>query len=213
MSFSSKIKAELEAKGTGALSCPMRKLVRYSFIKWGTCNDPKKSYHMEFKPPSAENVQKLHEAFENYNIKLRKSKGENSRLYLKEAEQICDTLRIIGATNALTYFENIRIEKEIGGYINRKVNFETANIGKTVSASISQIRDIQFIAKQTGLDSLPEHLEIVARLRLTSPDATIEEIGKMIRPPVSKSGVNHRLRKIGTIAAKLRDSIEISDWK
>ena len=203
MSFSSDIKLELKAKSK--LDCLKRSFVLDSFIKNGTCSNPQKSYHMEFNVPSKD-VIKLCEIFEEFEINCRISKRRGQELvYLKGAENISDVLRLMGAVNALSIFENIRIEKEIGNDINRRVNFETANIGKTVSAAVQHIDDIQFISNKAGLSILPDHLEEVARLRLQLPDATLKEIGQMISPPIGKSGVNHRLRKISAIAAELND--------
>jgi len=124
---------------------------------------------------------------------------------MKEAENIVDALNIMGAHKALWAFENVRILKEINNRINRQVNFETANLSKTVSASVQQIEDIRFIAQHAGLETMPESLQDVARLRLANPDATLKEISQMLSPSIGKSGVNHRLRKISSIAAALRE--------
>jgi len=203
MSFSSEIKKELKTRSKP--DCLKRSFVLDCFIKNGICSSPHKSYHMEFNPPHGD-VAKLCEIFDEFEIDCRISKRRGQQLvYLKGAENISDALRLMGAINALSAFENTRIEKEIGNDINRKVNFETANIKKTVSAAVQHIDDIQFISKQAGLSMLPDHLEEVARLRLKLPDATLKEIGQMISPPIGKSGVNHRLRKISAIAAALKE--------
>jgi len=201
VSFSSDIKNELKARPKP--DCEKRLFVMECFVKNGTCTNPQKSYHMEFNTTE---VSKLCEIFEEFEIDCRISKRRGQQLvYLKGAENISDALRLIGAVNALSVFENTRIEKEIGNDINRRVNFETANLGKTVSAAVQHIDDIQFISNKAGLSILPENLEEVARLRLQLPDATLKEIGQMISPPIGKSGVNHRLRKISAIAAELKD--------
>ena len=203
MSFSSDVKSELKTRARPI--CTKREFVLDCFVKWGTCSNPKKGYHMEFNIP-AEDVSKLCGIFMEFEINPRVSKRRGQPMvYLKEAEQIGDALRLMGAVNALAYFENVRIEKEIGNDINRRVNFEAANIEKTVSAAVEQIEDIQFIAEHAGLSVMPDHLKEVARLRLQLPDATLKEIGQMLSPPISKSGVNHRLRKISAIAAALKE--------
>ena len=104
--------------------------------------------------------------------------------------------------------ENIRILKEMRNSVNRKVNCETANINKTVSAAVKQIEDIRLIEEKVGFQSLNEGLEEVARLRLQYPEATLKELGMMLTPQVGKSGVNHRLRKLSTLAEKLRENKE-----
>ena len=100
--------------------------------------------------------------------------------------------------------ENIRILKEMRNSINRKVNCETANINKTVNAAVKQIQDIELIRDMRGLDSLPQNLREMALLRLEYPDAPLKELGSYLEPPVGKSGVNHRLRKLSAIAEELR---------
>ena len=202
MSFSSEVKAELQSKSKP--NCKKRTFVLDSFVKWGTCSTPQKSYHLEFNIPS-DDVSKLCEIFKEFEISCRVSKRRGQPLvYIKEAEQISDALRLMGAVKTLHHFENVRIEKQIGNTVNRQVNFETANINKTVSAAIQQIEDIQYIADKAGLSAIPEQLEELARLRLKLPDATLKEIGQMLSPPIGKSGVSHRLRKISAFANQLR---------
>ena len=107
---------------------------------------------------------------------------------------------------ALMDLENVRILKEMRNSVNRKVNCETANLKKTVSAAVKQIEDIKFIRDKVGLSVLSDNLEEMARLRLDNPDASLKELGEMLTPAVGKSGVNHRLRKICEIADDLRES-------
>ena len=126
-------------------------------------------------------------------------------VYLKEGSQIVDILNVMEAHVALMEFENIRIMKDMRNSVNRKVNCETANINKTVSAAVRQTEDIKYIQDTVGFDKLPEGLKDVALTRLTYPDATLKELGTLLENPVGKSGVNHRLRKLSEIAEKLRD--------
>ncbi len=130
-------------------------------------------------------------------------------LYLKEGRQIVDLLNIMEAHVALMNLENLRILKEMRNNVNRIVNCETANLNKTVSASVKQIHDIEYIEEMVGLTTLPESLEDMARIRLENPSASLKELGgEYLSPPVGKSGVNHRLRKISRIAEKLKSSRE-----
>jgi len=129
---------------------------------------------------------------------------ENYIVYLKEAEQIADLLTIIGATKALLEFENIRVVKSVNNQVNRLVNLETANMNKTIDASLSQIADIELIDKTIGIDRLPRNLREVAEIRLRNDSISLKEIGDELNPPIGKSGVNHRLKKIKEIANKLR---------
>lgn len=125
-------------------------------------------------------------------------------VYVKEGSQIVDMLNIMEAHNALMALENIRIAKEIRNSVNRQVNCETANINKTVSAAVKQVEDITYIKNTVGFGELSEALQEMAILRLSYPEATLQELGKLLSTPVSKSGVNHRLRKLSQIANELR---------
>lgn len=125
-------------------------------------------------------------------------------VYIKEGSQIVDILNVMEAPVSLMELENIRIVKEMRGSVNRQVNCETANINKTVSAAVKQIEDIRFIQSVAGLSGLPESLQEMARIRLERPEATLKELGEALEPPVGKSGVNHRLRKLSLVAEELR---------
>ena len=129
---------------------------------------------------------------------------ENYVVYIKEGEQIVDVLNIIGAHQALLKLEDIRVLKDIRNNINRLVNCETANLGKTINASVKQIENIEIIDKYMGLNKLSNNLREVAELRLENFDASLKEIGLMLDPPVGKSGINHRFRKIEELADKLK---------
>ena len=129
-------------------------------------------------------------------------------LYVKEGSQISDILNVMEAHVAMMKFENVRILREMRNSVNRQVNCETANLNKTVSAAVKQIEDIQFIQKTIGFDELPENLAEIAVLRLEQPETTLKELGQLLTPPVGKSGVNHRLRKLSIIAEELRDHKE-----
>ena len=126
-------------------------------------------------------------------------------VYIKEAAQIVQILNVMEAHVALMNLENVRILKEMRNSVNRQVNCETANINKTVSAAVKQIDDIKYIKKHMGFEGLSEGLGEVARIRFEYPEATLKELGALLNPPVGKSGVNHRLRKLSNLAQELRE--------
>ena len=128
----------------------------------------------------------------------------NFVVYMKEGAAIVDFLNVVGAHKALMEFENVRILKEMRNSINRQVNCETANIKKTVSAAARQTEDIRYIHDTIGFGNLSENLSQIAKLRLENPDVSLKELGQMLEPPIGKSGVNHRLRKLSEMAQGLR---------
>ena len=128
----------------------------------------------------------------------------NYVVYIKEGEEIVDVLNVMEAHVALMEMENIRILKGMSNYYNRQNNCETANLMKTVTTSFRQIQDINYIIEKEGIKFLPQKLQDIAMIRLDNPDASLQELGEMLDPPLGKSGVNHRLRKICQIADDLR---------
>lgn len=185
-------------------SCCKRAFLRGAFICIGSVNDPNKSYNLEFVCSSMEDAAYIQSIVDSFDIVSKISKRKNSFItYIKEAEAIVDLLNVIGAHKSLMYMENLRIEKEVRNTINRKVNCETANIAKTVSASAKQIADIKKIEEKLGLDKLEEPLRQMAYVRLEHGESSLSELGGYLNPKVGKSGVNHRLRKLSEIASKL----------
>lgn len=187
--------------------CCRRAFIRGAFLAAGSMSDPEKSYHFEIvcaAKGKAEQLQKMINSFEiDAEVILRK---KSYVVYIKEGAQIADLLNIIEAHVALMKFENVRILKEMRNTVNRKVNCETANIHKTVSAAVKQIEDITYIRETSGFDGLTEALRNVALTRLSYPEATLKELGDLMTPPLGKSGVNHRLRKLSEIADDLRQT-------
>lgn len=185
--------------------CCRRAYLRGAFMASGSISDPEKSYHLEIVCQQEERAAVLKEIMNSLgfaaNIIQRKN---NYVVYLKEGEQIADFLACMGAHRHLFELENVRILKEVRNNINRKVNCETANLNKTVSAAVRQIDDIRYIMDTKGIECLPGNLRAIARLRLEYPESSLKELGEMLDPPVGKSGVNHRLRRISEIADKLR---------
>lgn len=184
-------------------------LIREAFLHSGSMNDPEKSYHLEIVYPTKQEAHEMQLVMKEFELdgKIAQRK-DHFVVYLKEGSQIADMLRIMGAPVALMEFENIRILKEMRNSINRKVNCEAANLGKTVSAAVKQVEDIKFLERKIGLNNLPENLEEIARKRLEYPEATLKELGETIDPPLGKSGVNHRLKKLSDLAEDLRSHKE-----
>lgn len=187
--------------------CCRKAYLRGAFLAAGSISDPEKTYHLEISYHSlhaAREVQALMRKF-HLNAKIVKRK-ENYVAYLKEGEHIVDFLNIIGAHTALMDLENVRIIKEMRNNINRVVNCETANLEKTVNASLRQVENIRFIKEYIGFDKIPENLREIAELRLVYHEANLKELGEMLSPTLGKSGVNHRLRKLDEIAEQARDT-------
>ena len=185
--------------------CCKRSYIRGAFLGGGSISNPEKTYHLEFVTHSQEHSEDLCRLINTFGLNAKiVIRKESYVIYLKEGEQIVDLLNIIGAYSALLKLEDIRILKEVRNNINRIVNCETANLGKTINASIRQIKNIEYIDKTIGIDNLPENLIDIARLRLAHREASLKELGMMLSPTVGKSGVNHRLRKLEEIAEDLK---------
>jgi cell division protein WhiA len=187
-------------------NCCQKAFLRGAFLAGGSISDPEKTYHLEITTHSARLAENLKELVGSFELKARciRRKG-NHVVYLKEGENIVDFLNIIGAHSALMELENVRILKEMRNNVNRIVNCETANLDKTVNASLRQIENIQYIRDHIGFENLPESLSTIAELRLVYSEANLKELGEMLNPPLGKSGVNHRLRKLDEIAEDMRD--------
>lgn len=187
-------------------TCCKRAFLRGAFLANGSMSNPEKAYHLEIvcvARPKAEQVKNMIDSFGmEAKIIIRKKKYV---VYLKEGSQIVDLLNVMEAPVALMEFENERILKEMRNSVNRKVNCETANINKTVSAAVKQAEDIRYIRDTIGLSKLSEGLEEIAEKRLMYPEATLKELGQLLTEPLGKSGVNHRLRKLSEIAEALRE--------
>ncbi|MEY7999174.1 DNA-binding protein WhiA [Clostridium sp. Mt-5] len=182
-----------------------RAYIRGAFLGGGSISNPEKTYHLEFVTHNEVYAGDLSHLINEYGLNSKVIQRKNSFIvYIKEGEQIVDLLSIIGAYSALLNLENIRIVKEMRNNVNRLVNCETANLSKTVNASVRQVESIKLIQKKIGLNRLPKNLREVAELRLNYPDESLKELGEMLDPKVGKSGVNHRLRRIEKIAGEFR---------
>lgn len=189
--------------------CCKRAFIRGAFLASGSISDPEKNYHFEIVCTNEEKAKQLQEIMNTFHldakIVLRK---KYYVVYIKEGARLVDILNVMEAHVALMKLENVRILKDMRNSVNRRVNCETANINKTVSAAMKQVEDIKYIQDTIGFSELSEGLAEIAKLRLSQPEATLKELGSMLNPPVGKSGVNHRLRKLSNIADDLRASQE-----
>ena len=186
-------------------ACCRRAFIRGAFLAAGSISAPEKFYHFEIVCPTEPKAEQLKNIIATFDIEAKiVPRKKYYVVYIKEGSQIVDILNVMEAPVSLMELENIRIVKEMRGSVNRQVNCETANINKTVSAAVKQIEDIRFIQSVAGLSGLPESLQEMARIRLERPEATVKELGEALEPPVGKSGVNHRLRKLSLVAEELR---------
>ena len=186
-------------------ACCRRAFIRGAFLAAGSISAPEKFYHFEIVCPTEPKAEQLKNIIATFDIEAKiVPRKKYYVVYIKEGSQIVDILNVMEAPVSLMELENIRIVKEMRGSVNRQVNCETANINKTVSAAVKQIEDIRFIQSAAGLSGLPESLQEMARIRLERPEATLKELGEALEPPVGKSGVNHRLRKLSLVAEELR---------
>ncbi|HET7629567.1 MAG TPA: DNA-binding protein WhiA [Bacillales bacterium] len=180
--------------------------LRGAFLAGGSLNHPESSYHLEIFSLYEEHSQSLLKMMNEFDLHaklLERKKGYI--LYIKEGEKITEFLGLIGAHRALLFFEDIRIMKDMRNSVNRLVNCDTANLNKTVGAAIRQVEDIRLIQHEIGLEALPDKLREIAELRLKHQDVTLTELGELVvSGKISKSGINHRLRKISDIAERIR---------
>lgn len=187
-------------------ACCKRAFLRGVFLVAGSVTDPEKAYHLEIAVVSRELAAQIQKVMIFFHLDAKIVERKKYQVvYIKEGSQIVDFLNVVEAHVALMEFENIRILKEVRNSVNRQVNCETANINKTVTAAKKQMDDINYIASHKGLSQLSESLREVAELRLEYPDSSLQELGQMLNPPIGKSGVNHRLRKLGDIASQMRE--------
>ena len=182
-----------------------RAFLRGAFLAAGTVSDPEKGYHFEIQADEkfkAEGLLELMKYF-NINAKIMKRRSKYAA-YIKDGTEIVDILNVLGAHVALMDFENVRILKEMRGTVNRQVNCETANISKTIAASMKQLEDIEMIKKSSLYDDLDESIKEICEARINNPDVPLSKLGDYLNPPIGKSGVNHRFRKISRLAEEIR---------
>ncbi|HWT26867.1 MAG TPA: DNA-binding protein WhiA [Mobilitalea sp.] len=189
--------------------CCKRAFIRGAFLTSGSMSNPKTAYHLEIVVSEYEKAEQLRDIIQTFSIDAKiVMRKKNYVVYIKEGSQIVDLLNVMEAHVALMNLENVRILKEMRNQVNRQVNCEAANISKTVAAASKQIDDIIYIRDTVGFGDLAEGLEDIAKLRIQHPEASLKELGSMLVPPIGKSGVNHRLRKLSLIADLLREHKE-----
>ncbi|NLG05506.1 MAG: DNA-binding protein WhiA [Clostridia bacterium] len=190
-------------------ACCKKAFIRTMFLSAGSISDPEKSYHFEIVCSDCEKAELIKDMINFFLLDAKIVKRKKYHVvYIKEGAQIVELLGLMGAHIALMDLENMRIVKEVRNSVNRRVNCETANIGKTVSAAVKQLEDIQYLIDIGEFKNLPIILRDIAQTRLEYPNASLLELGEMLTPVVGKSGVNHRLRKISEIASRCRGKKE-----
>ena len=217
ISFSSRVKEELRKKDFTAYEKVInignvdsheyrtRSYVRERFLNSGSVTDPKKDYHLEFVCDDAEDADEVSMGLRTFGLEPRiMDRSGHLVVYLKDASQISDVLNLMGAVDGLMEFENTRILKEVSEKVNRRVNCETANLQRTVSAGIRQVADIELIEKELGLRKIDPGLREIAEKRLEDPNASLSELAERLSEPIGKSGANHRMRKLARIADEIR---------
>ncbi len=186
-------------------TCCKRSYIRGVFAICGTIINPQKYYTVECifrKEENAKDFSNLLEPFEIFGRII--SRKKYYVFYLKDSEQIAQFLKVLGVHSSLISFEELRVMRDFRNNVNRKVNCETANLNKTIKASVKQTKDIEYIIGTVGLDYLEDNLKEVALIRIENPYMNLSDIGQMLENKLSKSGVNHRLKKISSIAEELR---------
>ena len=194
---------------------PKEKLCPYviagAFLACGSVNNPMKKYHLEFVVPTLELCNDLGLLLlEKYGILCKHAeRGQGNIVYLKESENIIDMLTLMGASNSSLELMNVKIEKDMRNKINRAVNCDNANIEKALRASERQIKDIELIDSTVGLSALSDSLREIALLRYENPDLNLSQLGELVTPRISRSGVNHRFQKIASLAEQIRKSKQL----
>lgn len=187
----------------------MRSYLRGAFMAGGSVNNPETSrYHLEIYSIYEEHNDDICQMLNYFDLNARTFERRNGYIaYLKGAEKIADFLTLIGATNSMLKFEDVRIVRDMRNSVNRLVNCETANLNKTIDAAAKQVENIIYIDERVGLDHLPSKLKEIAELRVQYPEISLKELGEMVPSgPISKSGINHRIRKINEFADNLRSN-------
>ena len=179
-----------------------RAIIRGAFLGAGSVNNPSKTYHLEINLSTKDNMEFLDEILKQCNIKCKKLENNNS-IYLKDGEEISSIIALFGASSSVLKFEDIRVQKEMNGKVNRIVNCQSANLNKTLNASVEQIDAIRRLQQSNKFNNLDDNLKEIALLRLEYPDMSLVELGKKLKEPLGKSGVNYRLKRIIKIAEDL----------
>ena len=179
-------------------------LIKGLYLGAGSINNPEKKYHLEIGIAQKNDAEKVLEYLKTFRIKSNIIEKSNQyAIYLKDGEEISKILALLGANKSVLRFEEIRVQREMNNKINRIVNCETANLNKTINASIEQIEAIRKLQKNGKFNKLEDNLKEIANLRIENPDMSLIELGKLLEKPIGKSGVNYRLKKIMEMANEL----------
>ncbi len=185
-----------------------RAYLRGLFLGSGSVSDPHRDYHLSFRVDGWLFAQSLMSLLLDYDISSSVRKAKRAHyVYIKSAEHISEVFALIGATKALLELEDIRIIKGVRADVNRSVNFETANIAKTIATSQRHLKCIEALSRRVGLLNLPENLAEVALLRLEYPEMSLAQIGERLEKPLSKSGVNHRMKRLMALCEEMGEEI------
>jgi len=186
--------------------CCLKAYVRGAFLARGFVSVANRGYHWEIKAPDCGQAERIAGALASLGLEgARVGRWQNGWVaYLKDSELIAEWLRLVGAHDTLLKFEDIRVKKEMRNKVTRRVNYETANLSRAVTAALKQKEDIELLAEKVGLDHLPSSLRVLAEVRLSQPQASLAELGALFDPPLSKSAVNHRMRRIAALADDVR---------
>lgn len=181
-----------------------KSIIRGAFLGAGSINNPENTYHLEINLSNKNNLEYLFNILKEININGKKLEQDNKySIYLKDGQEIFTIIALIGANRSALQFEDIRVQKEMRGKVNRIVNCQTANLNKTINASVEQIDAIRKLQQNNKFNKLDENLKEIALLRLEYPDMPLVELGKKLKVPVGKSGVNYRLKKIIEISKEI----------
>lgn len=193
------------APETVRYACCRKSFLRGAFLMCGAVSNPEREYHLEFAAPTEEFADFLTEQIKYFEI-LAKTTCRKAKyvVYLKRAEDIADVLTLMGASSAVLQMENVRIAKDVRNHVNRQINCDASNIDRIMNAAEAQVRDILYLDEEVGLDKLPKPLREIAQARVENPETSLSALGELLTPPLGKSGVNARMRKLTELARKLR---------
>jgi hypothetical protein len=194
----------LDESGVPRKKCCRRAYLRGAFLSRGSITNPERTYHLEISTEQTLLAEKILAIMASLNLEAGITQRKGSLVtYMKDGQQIVNLLNLMGAHSSLLHFENVRVMKDMRNQINRLVNCETANVDKTVKAAMEQLEDIRLIDEIIGLEELSPKLQEVAKVRLANPYASLQELGELMLPKMSKSGVNYRIRQIREKAREL----------
>ena len=183
--------------------CCRAAFIRGAFLAGGSVTDPEKRYHLELATPHHSVSRETYSVLLDMGFSPREAeRGGNALLYFKQADAIADFFTTIGASNTALGIMTAKVEKDMRNTITRRVNCDSANADKVVNAAQEQLEAIRYMVKEYGIDALPEPLKDAALLRIANPEASLADLAKLSYPPVTKSCISHRLKKIMSLASK-----------